>query len=227
MPYEFYLGIDALENDDQHEVAAALVEKRQDDGEPEYVLHALDQYQDEDPDTIVQDLLDRISEDPYVGRTICVANVSEDAGEDLLHRLNDSGLSAMVLRITGGDTSREQGQPLSFSDDGVQVSEHEIVSTAEKLYRSGRFEMSSVQSDEPTALVQGLEDYHIRSGEEGEALGEIGVRPSRTGKNSTLVLATGSAVWLAEQQSFDPTEHLSGDPPPVREAKREMRPDTT
>ena len=227
MPYEFYLGIDALENDEQSDVAAALVEKRQDDGEAEYVLHALNQYHNEDLEAIVQDVQDRISDDPYVGRTICVANISENVGEELLEELNESGLSAIVLRITGGDTSREQGQPLSFGGSGVQVSEHEIVSTTETLYRSGRFDLTSVKSDEPTMLVQGLEDYHISSGEGGEALGEIGAQPSRTGTNSTLVLATGSAVWLAEQQSFDPTEHLAGDPPPVRSAKREMRPDTT
>lgn len=228
MPYEFYLGIDALEKDEQSEIAAALVEKRQDKREPEYVLHALNRYLDEDPDDVAQDLLDRISDDPYVGRTVCVTNASDNAGDDFRQRLNARGLSAIVLRVTGGDTSREQGQPLSFGEGGgVQVSEHEIVSTTERIYRSGKLDLSSVKSDEPTALVQGLEDYHIRAGDEGEALGDIGTAPSREATNSALVLAAASAVWLAEQQSFDPTEHLAGNPPPVREAKREMRPDTT
>lgn len=227
MPYEFYLGIDSHEADDQKQIATALIEKRQNDGEPEYALHSLKQYDGGDADQVIDAVLDEISDTPYAGRTVCVTNISENTGGELQKKFGERGFSTINVRMTGGDTSPEQGQPLSFGEDGVHVSEHEIVSTMEGVHRSGRLDTQAVKSDEPTALAQGLEDYHVAADESGEALQEKGPQPSRPGAHSTLVLAAGSAVWLAEQHSFDPTEHMAGDPPPVRRAKQEMRPDTT
>ena len=44
--------------------------------------------------------------------------------------------------------------------------------------------------------------------------------------HATLVVSAGMACWLGEERSFDPTEHLTGDPPTTGEAKRLHRPDT-
>ena len=44
--------------------------------------------------------------------------------------------------------------------------------------------------------------------------------------HATFVVSAGLACWLGEERSFDPTEHLAGDPPTTGEAKRLHRPDT-
>lgn len=228
MAYEFYLGIDTMDRDNGHEIAAALIEKRQADGDPEYVIHSLKAFEDADPAEVADWALDEISGRPYAGRTVGVTNVSDRGGVTMRKTLSDRGFSSMTVRLTGGDSSREQGRPLSFGDGGVQVSENEVVGTLDDVQRAGRLDVANVQDDEASsALVQGLEDYHVSRDEEEGADVNRGPQPSRRGTHSPLVLAAASALWLAEQQSFDPTEHLAGDPPPVRRAKQEMRPDTT
>lgn len=236
MPYEFYLSIDAHEGDGVARFASALIEKSDgadaDDG-AQYRAHALKRYVDLSLKDVVDDLLDLIADAPFTGRTAVVTNVGENAGRDVHEQLRERGISPITVAVTGGDTSPEQGRPLSFAAsaaDAVQTSEREIVSAVEKIYRSGRIDLEIIKDGITSALVTGLEDYQVEADDEdvdpAGAKRSLGAEPRRPSDNADLVLAAGLACWLAEQQRFDPTEHLAGKPPPVREAKRDMRPDT-
>lgn len=236
MAYEFYLGIDAYSDDDgAAKYAVSLLEKDQDDGEATYRLHDLRRL-DGSADEIASQIQVQISEDPYVGRTICVANATESVGEEIHRALNERGLSPIAFRISGGDAATQTGSGLDLeggdsagSDEpGLQISEHHIVANVEEIYHDGRFDLTGVKSYEPSRLVHGLDRYRLEAREPGqEGLDHIQPDPTRDTENSDLVLATGIACWLAEQHSFDPTERLSGEAPPMGEGKREMRPDTT
>lgn len=228
MAYEFYLGIDGHNpGGGRLEFATSLIEKRGNKEEASYSVRSLRRHSEESIEGALESIIDELRNDPYVGRTVCVVNATEKPGQRLHKELTRRGLSPLRVTLTGGDTSADQGRALTFTGEGAYVSEHEIVSLLEEIYRSGRLETTPADSDEISGLTQGLEDYHVKSTPKGEALDEPDFAPSRAGKNADLVLAAGVACWLGEQHSFDPTEHLAEEPPPVFEAKREMRPDTT
>lgn len=255
MPYEFYFSIDAHRTGDQTKYAVALVEKSgeatsrkertREADRPEkqrYLAHTLKRYVDAPVEEVVDDVLGEIADGPFTGRTTFVINIGEKVGRELHAALRDRGTSAISIAIAGGDTSSEQGRPLSFSasaDEAVHVSEREIVSSIEGIHRSGRLELDLVQDDAASDLVQGLEAYQVESdaedveeeidveeADEAETAARSTTDLRRTTEHADLVLAAGAACWLAEQHRFDPTEHLAEPPPPVREAKRAMRPDT-
>lgn len=50
--------------------------------------------------------------------------------------------------------------------------------------------------------------------------------PPRRAAHSAFVISAGMGCWLGEERSFNPAEHLAGDPPTTGEAKRQHRPDT-
>lgn len=236
MAYEFYLGLDAHSGEDgKVSYTLCLVEKDQNNGKVTYRLHDLRRL-DGAADEIASEIQDEISRDPFVGRTVCIANATEDAGAEVHHALNELGLSPIAMRISGGDAATQTGSGLDLEggdsagtdQPGLQVSEHEIVANVEEIYHDGRFDLQAVKTDESSRLAHGLDKYRLASREPGqEGLDSISPEPTRDTEDADAVLAAGVACWLAEQHSFDPTEHLAGEAPPIGEAKREMRPDTT
>lgn len=236
MAYEFYLGLDAETSEDETtSFSFSLVEKNQEQGELDYRLHDLTRLEI-DQNEMVDTIQNRISEDPFVGRTVCVVNVTEAVGRALHGALNNRGLSPVAVSISGGDAATQSGSGFDLeggdtagSDEGgLQASEHDVVSTVENLYHEGRIDTNILKTDEISELTRGLDQYRMVAKEPGqEGLESIDVAPGRSSENADLVIATGIACWLAEQHSFDPTEHLAGEAPPMNEAKREMRPDTT
>lgn len=235
MAYEFYLGIDVHTDDEgAARYAVSLLEKDQENGSASYRLHDLRRLEGSAAE-IADEIQNQISEDPFVGRTICVANATEKIGEEMHRALKERGLSPIAFRISGGDAATQTGSGLGLEggdsagtdEPGLQISEHHIVSNVEEIYHDGRFDLTAVKSDEPSHFVHGLDRYRLEAREPGqEGLDSISPEPTRATENADLVLATGIACWLAEQHSFDPTEHLTGEAPPMGEAKREMRPDT-
>ncbi len=231
MAYEFYLGIDAHSEDDGAAgYALSLIEKDQANGEATYRLHDLRRLHGS-ADEIASWVQDQIRDDPFVGRTICVTNATEEIGEEVFRTLKQRGLSPIGIVISGGDAASQTGGSQlgdSAGAPGLQVSEHLVVSNIEEIYHDGRFDVTGVKSDAPSHLVHGLDRYRLEAREPGqEGLDHIAAEPTRDTEDADLVLATGVACWIAEQHSFDPTEHLGGEAPPMGEAKREMRPDTT
>lgn len=255
MPYEFYLSIDAHRTGDETTYAAALIEKSgeetsrkariRDTDRPEnvrYRAHDLKRYVDAPVEDVVDDLLDVIVDEPFTGCTTFVVNIAEKAGRELRGALRDRGASPFSIAVAGGAMSPESGRPLSFSEsagEAVHVSEREIVSSIEDLYRDGRLELDIVKEDVASAIVQGLEAYQVEShtedieedidvekAEEAETNARSETDLRGTTEHAGLVFAAGAACWLAQQHRFDPSEHLAEPPPPVREAKRAMRPDS-
>lgn len=243
MPYEFYLGLDAQRTGDNATYTAALIEKSGGEGaanSAHHRAHLLKRYEDADPSAVADDVLREIAAEPFAGRTILVMNVSEKEGRELHSMLHARGASPITISVTPGNASSEQGWPLSFSSTGEEVahvSEREIVSSVGNAYRSGRLELDIIKDDITSALVRGVEAYQeesdmqdaaddvdLEDGDDAELSVKIDLRQST--RDADLVLAAGAACWLAEQRRFDPTEHLSGPPPPVREPKRSMRPDS-
>ncbi len=234
MPYEFYMGMEARQVDDEVEYAAALIEKSHDtsesDEEAEYRIHALKTYRGEQIEQIAEDVLGLAAGEPFTGRTVFVTNVGNDAVRHLHGALRDRGASPFSISVTEGDTSPQQGRPLSFApdaDEAVHVSERELVSAVQRIYRAGRLDLEAVKDEVTSVLVRSLEAYQIASDVADQEGGKRSVEEAPDAAvESHLVLASAAACWLAEQHRFDPTVHLAGDPPPVREAKRNMRPDT-
>lgn len=235
MAFEFYLGMDLTGQDET--ASLALVEKAADDPDAEasYRVRRLERLQDgATDDQFASHVQDLIADAPYTGRTILVVSKAGDRGEALVEQLAGRGLSPVSVWVSGGDTAAQEGSGLTLEggdraglDEGaITVSEHEVVEAVERLYRSGRLELDH-EEETMSLLAQGLQSYHARAADAGEALNEIQGEPSRDADHAGLVLSTGVACWLAEQHSFDPTDHLSGSPPPVGPARRAMRGDTT
>lgn len=238
MAYEFYLGIDVP--GEERPVTISLVEKtaKDEDAEPSYRVHRLEQIDrgDDSADKIADRVQNLIADAPYTGRTMVVVSKSDGRGEEITAGLSRRGLSPLGVVLTGGDTAAQTGTGIRVSggdaagtdEGGLNVSEHEVVECVERLYRSGRLSLQEARAEEESSLLaQGLQSYEARSARAGVALNDLSAEARRDAEHTGFVLSTGAACWLAEEHSFDPTDHLNGPPPPVGPAKREMRSDTT
>lgn len=232
MPYAFYLGIDAT--DEPNVLTATLLEKAGDyDEEPMYrvhrILHLTDDEAEQDAAAVASSLQSLIAETPYTGRTEIVVNERSDVGFDVLEALTDLGLTPIGITITGGDAATEVASGLARTsgdaDDeissGMLVSEHVLVQALQELYRGGRLDMAEEEAtDHASRLAQGLQSYRARSTEAGDALQDIDAVPRRDADHAEYVLSAALAAWFAKQHTFNESERLSGDLPPIRSAKR-------
>jgi hypothetical protein len=232
MAYEFYLGIDAEESG---KVTIALVEKAAYQGEDVTTYHVrhLEQREGADERALVERIRNLIADEPYVGRTMLIVNRTAKQGRRLAESLGEEGLTPIGAVLSGGDSATEttvglangRGGDSAVQGGGFIISEHELVETLSELYGGGQLSMEQ-DSQEVSALAEGIQSYEAAAPEAGIALDRIDAQPARNAANAGLVIGTALACWYGEQHSFDPTEHLEGEPPTTGSAKRMLRPDT-
>lgn len=232
MSYAFYLGIDATNEPDT--LTLALLEKERETNEDEATYHLRriehegNGSLDREPAAIAAHVVSLIASKPYTGRTQIVVNETADLGEAILRQLTDRGLTPIGVTVTGSDAAAQEasGFARTSGDDedaltsGFLVSEHALVEATQELYRSDQLKLSQEATEHASKLARGLQSYRARAHEAGDALQDIEGEPRRNAADAGYVLSTALACWLGEQQSFDPTEHLAGDPPPLRSHKR-------
>lgn len=222
MAYTFYLGLDAAP---EEEATLALVEKDADEGatdreEATYHLRDLQTLGDADASAVAERVQDLMAETPYVGRTLLVINKTTDA--DVLEALEERGLTTIGVTVTGGNAATQEGTGFTLEggdsagvqDAGLYVSEEDLVVKLQELRSVHRFDTGDENLENVDALMEGLRTYNLDEGAR-----DASAEPQRDAKHSGHVLATALACWYGEQRSFDPTEQLSGPPPPTGDAK--------
>ena len=237
MAYEFYLGVDAPE--EQEVATIALVEKEDEDekGHQEEVeyrireLLQLDLAEEEgelQPEPVVGRIQDIIADRPFTGRTILVVNRSNPRGQGVLDALQEQGLTSFGVSLNEGEGATQAGSGISLSsgdeaepdENNFFLGEDTLIGTLDRLYRKGRLILPS-NNKHVSAVADDMESHqvYLDSAEAGE---EVASAPTYT----TFSRSTGLACWLGEQHDFDPTRHLADFRPTTGEAKREIRPDT-
>jgi hypothetical protein len=246
MAYEFYLGLDVP--DDTDHATVTITEKMSEDetGHEEPIeyrlrelaklpLHSDGEEPGEEAANRIQTLL---VDEPYIGRTILVVNKSNDAGQMMLDRLQEYGLTSFGVALSDSDAAVQEGSGFSLDggDDAAQnessffVSEQALVSNLEQLHRRNRLILPP-SNPHISSVAQGLQSYRARtdaedSVEDGEELDTEASAPSRAIRENTFVRSAALACWLGEQHDFDPTTHLTDFRPATGEIKQNMRPDT-
>lgn len=210
MAYTFILGVDVVEADENRIAAAfAVVEKATDrpGDTAHYRLDRLDAYQNFDAtDDIAEHIQTLLTEKPYVARTVPIVNRTTGHGQDVLDALSTRGLAPVGATLSAG-SSTVSGER---DEMNVAVSVDRVADTLQALYHAGRLDLQPQQdTDEASRLVRGIE----RFGESGtDETGEerrvaMGTTPDE-GPYDAVVVSTGLACWLGEEQTFDPTQHL-------------------
>ena len=216
MATEFYLGLD-ITNDDQ--ATLALVEKatEEPDEATTFAVRRLERIDGFGPAKAVAEYAqDLLVEAPYTGRTILVVNKTDPAGQDVLDALTEQGLTPIGIVLSGSDAAtqtdsglaRTSGGDPTEDTSGFMVSEHELVDTAQKLFRSGTLKLSQNESENVSHLAQGLQSYRVRANEAGEALNAIEGTPRRDADHAGFVLSTALACWLGAQRTFNPADYM-------------------
>ena len=222
MAYAFYLGLDAVPEDG---TVLALVEKDAAEGavereEATYQLRELRAFGDAEADDVAARVQDLMAETPYTGRTLVVINRGADA--DVLEALEERGLTTIGVTVTGGDTPTQEGTGFTLEggddadvrDAGLYVSEGDLVVGLQDLRSVRRFDTGDANLENVDRLMEGLRTYGLDEGAR-----DATAEPQRDARHSAHVLATALACWYGEQRSLDPTERLTGPPPPMGDAK--------
>ncbi|PSQ83073.1 MAG: hypothetical protein BRD44_05890 [Bacteroidetes bacterium QS_7_67_15] len=225
MAYAFYLGIDITDEATGPTATLSLVEKEQDDPQPEVRYHVrtierTDDLEGEDPGgddgdehhafaglaTRVQDLL--VSEPQEVGHSVPVVNATGEMGRAALHAIEARGLTPVGITLTGGESAAQSGSGVdleggdSAADDeaGFFVSEADLCGRLVRLETQGRLTIEHESTRYASDLAHGLQSWRTRvdtaeQTEEAEALGEA--------------IATGDDPSADEA---DPAEQVPGEP---------------
>ena len=237
MAYEFYLGIDAPEEEEAATIA--LIEKEDEDEkghqeEVEYRVHELLQLELTEKEgelqsgPVVERIQDIIADEPFTGRTILVVNRSNPRGQGVLGALQKQGLTSFGVSLNAGEGASQAGSGLSLSsgdeaepeEANFFLAEETLIGTLDRLYRKGRLILQS-NNQHASTVADDMESYqvYLDSAEAGEEATSV---PACT----TFSRSAGLACWLGEQHDFNPARHLADFQPTTGEAKREIRPDT-
>ncbi|MFW5973014.1 MAG: hypothetical protein ACOCTG_03400 [Bacteroidota bacterium] len=229
MQYRFYLGIDA---DDQRPTAATLLEKRldEDSGDISYHIHRLDRFAAETD--VLEYVAAILADEPYVARSSCVVNVTENPSQRLHERLTEGGLSPIGVVVTGGQEASMEGSGFDLpggdkagvEDAGLIVSDHELVQRLINHETDGSLVHEQQQTRRTSDLAEGLRAYRMRA-EDGEVALSGGETPERDVEHADLVFSTALALWMGDEHGTDSTDQLAGDIPTTGRAKRLHRPD--
>lgn len=245
MDYAFYLGADVTDDD---QATLSLIEKATEDENEEATYHVRDVAhveaepgEEETFDALVDRVQNLVAESPYTGRTVLVVNRTSERGRALLEAFNERGLTPIGVALTGGAGAAQEGSGLKLEggdraardESGFYVSEYDLVGHLDDLQREGRLKWEE-NTEEVSKVARGIESYRARvdaADAEPETTRQTEVEqqeePPRAEAHDTHVVSAALACWLGEEHTFDPTEHLKGDPPTTGEAKRMIRPDTT
>ena len=233
MPYEFYLGIDTPSDDAPSPegkglVVWTLLEKEtpdvgaHDGEEPRYHVRLVQHGgADLEPEALADRVQTYLTQDPYPGRTGIVVNRASKRGQAFYDAFAETGLSPIGVTVTTGKSAIE-------GEDGIVVSERQLVARLDGLYHDGRLELPQENSEKASQIAQGLQSFRRAVGEEGsEGFVEDETSTPRAGEHDVHLLSAALAAFVGEERSFHPTEHLSGDAPTTGRAKRMARPDVT
>lgn len=215
MAHAFFLGIDALPNEDANStgVTLALIEKSKepDDAESTYRLDHIRHHSEK---TAADDLADHlqglVAERPYIGRTTLIVNRGTEDGQALFDALEDRGLTPVAVTLTG-----EDGAPAGTTDDrGVRLKRADAVRTLVNLYRDYRLSFEEYATESASRLardVQGLSEVLDEAEGDTEVSGTAQAAPS-VDPNDTHLTSAALAAWLGTERSFDPSQHLKETP---------------
>ena len=226
MAYAFYLGIDITDEATGPTATLSLVEKEQDDPQPEVRYHVrtierTDDLEGDDPDdehhafaglaTRVQDLL--VSEPQEVGHSVPVVNATGEMGRAALHAIEARGLTPVGITLTGGESAAQSGSGVdleggdSAADDeaGFFVSEADLCGRLVRLETQGRLTIEHESTRYASDLAHGLQSWRTRvdtaeQTEEAEALGEATAAAGDEADADEPVAADGEAGSGGPQQ---------------------------
>jgi hypothetical protein len=219
MAHAFFLGIDtraAVSDGPSPQppdaVTLTLLEKEQEgDHPPTYRVDSI-RHEDEAPDPA--DLADQIQSlvagSPYIGRTSIIANRRDDYGEAVVEALQDRGLDP--TRATLADSSEaSSGAP---DDAGVFVALDDALEVIADAYRNGHVEFEQHATENVSRLARGLQRMveYFADVEEAAAAPDTADAPLRPSSIDPHVTSAALAAWLADERSFDPSQHLKEHP---------------
>lgn len=238
MPYAFYLGI-AFSTDEDGTLT--LIEKTlgdQEIGEAEvadevrYHIRRMQGLSGKDAEQIAAHISSLLTEEEYVGRSAIALTVGTSRGEAVRDALLEEGLTPTAVVVTGesGAAAEPTGSAFETPDgheDFVTISERSLVTRFDEMMHDAKVDAPNAPDAPYQALTSGLQAYRKRVGETGAEGAEPGSENFDEPAQRSAVLSSAIAAWMADERTFDPTEHLTDIEPTTGEAKRDLRPDTT
>jgi len=215
MAHAFFLGVDALPNDDEnsYEVTHTLLEKEKEssDGEATFRLDHIRRSTDvASADEFAGRLQGFVADRPYIGRTSIIVHGGDAFGQALIDALEDRGLDPIAATLTEGT-----GVTAGETDElGVQMGGINAVRTLADLYRDRALALQDYASEVGSRLAR---DVQALAGQLDEADGDIEALGGSTAGPSfdpeaTHVTSAALAAWLGTERSFDPSQHLKESP---------------